>query len=297
MFAGSRVYGGPHCTLIVEPWRKTRMLRLSAHMLERTGIVPGLVVFLCILLFHSSPVQAEETLPMVSPQANAKIEGSAGLPRIGTSDTVIYIVTEMLGATPAPVDIKIVNETDVGVLQWSIYEDRFWLAASPTSAARNETDVQVFLTTTDITLGQRTGHLVISSNECSKPAGNSNRNTRYTVPNRYYGRLQRRWQSVAGRYHLSHRQFAKRGPASQASPRSGRRELRRFACLKWCDISCQSCASGRPISLQRMHAARGDRRLSHRSVRSVSQHGHLSTLFAGHPRRFHCRYRREPARL
>lgn len=135
----------------------------DTHGSRRVAFSLGVLFLIASVLAVPSPIRGERSQGKSVDHPTGDAETSAGLPRIGTSDTVIYIETKMLGPIPAPVIITIVNETDIGVLQWSIYEDRFWLAASPNSAASNERDMQVFLTTTDITLGQRTGHLVISS--------------------------------------------------------------------------------------------------------------------------------------
>lgn len=86
-----------------------------------------------------------------------------GLPRIGRSDTVVQIQAERLGPIPSPVYIKIFNESDVGVLQWDIFEDRSWLSASPGYNTSNETDVAIWIVNTDASLGRHTGRLIINS--------------------------------------------------------------------------------------------------------------------------------------
>lgn len=139
------------------------MLYRDTHRSRRVAIALGVTSLIAAILFSHTPILGELSPAKSLEQGAHDANTSAGLPRIGTTDTVIYIEVKAGGPIPTPVDIKIVNESDIGVLQWSIYEDRFWLAASPVSASSNERDVQIYLTTTNITMGNRTGHLVISS--------------------------------------------------------------------------------------------------------------------------------------
>lgn len=97
------------------------------------------------------------------PQRAALHFEPVGLPRIGRSDTVISFQAKRLGPVPAPVMVTIFNESDVGVLQWNIFEDRSWLSTSPNTATANETDVLIWIVNTNAPLGHHTGRLMIES--------------------------------------------------------------------------------------------------------------------------------------
>ena len=89
---------------------------------------------------------------------------SAGLPRIGLSDTVLYFEAERFMVVPPVQVITIFNTQDVGVLHWDLDVDRGWLSASPPNGQKNEVNISVAIIRTIEVLGQHTGHIIVGSN-------------------------------------------------------------------------------------------------------------------------------------
>jgi hypothetical protein len=108
--------------------------------------------------------------PQIDGRNAARPAEAAGLPRIGVTDSILYMEAEYSGPIPPATTFTIFNATEVGVLNWSIFEDRYWFASSPPVGYRNETEVQVWLVSTDLSLGQHSGNLVIfSTNAVNSP--------------------------------------------------------------------------------------------------------------------------------
>lgn len=131
-------------------WLPILSVRQSLFRFFPLGVVLGLAGTPC-------PAQTPDT------RSPSGVEAS-GLPRIGRSDTVVHFRAERLGPIPAPVMVKIFNESDVGILHWDIFSDRSWISTSPDNANGNETDVAIWIVNTDAGMGHHSAHLVIESN-------------------------------------------------------------------------------------------------------------------------------------
>lgn len=107
-----------------------------------------------VLVWPTQPGRGEEPVGQTQ---------SAGLPRIGCTDTVLTFQALRFAPIPPSQTTAIINNYDAGVLQWDMASNRSWLSASPNAALANSTDVAIWIVNTDAELGQHVGHLIIES--------------------------------------------------------------------------------------------------------------------------------------
>jgi hypothetical protein len=123
----------------------------------RFGLPAVLLSVLLVLHLQAETVSRRST-PTPQPAE------SAGLPRIGLSETVLYFEAERFMELPPVQVITIFNTQDIGVLHWDLDVDRGWLSASPATGQQNEANISVWIIGSFQVLGQHTGHIIVGSN-------------------------------------------------------------------------------------------------------------------------------------
>ena len=80
------------------------MLYRDTHRSRRVAIALGVASLIAAILFSNSPILGELSPANSIEQGAQDANTSAGLPRIGTTDTVVYIEVKAGGPIPLPVD-------------------------------------------------------------------------------------------------------------------------------------------------------------------------------------------------
>jgi hypothetical protein len=89
---------------------------------------------------------------------------AAGLPRIGFSDSSLYFESVLGGSSPPSQSFDLINTGEVGILDWSLRVDRFFLGVGPQSGYSNLATIQVWvIATTDMVMGVHNAHIVVAA--------------------------------------------------------------------------------------------------------------------------------------